>query len=113
MVLVKGTEGKGTLYESPSLSDNQATFAGVRSAGGVHAVRVVYANGSAATRIVGLEVNGAFVTKIAFPPTGGRRKYVTIEVPFSSSASDSTLKFTNLRGKGIALKSLTVLAGAE
>lgn len=112
MVLIKGTEGKGAQYDSPSLSDSQATFAGVRSEAGVHAVRVVYANGSAATRIVRLQVNGAFVTKIAFPPTDGHREYVTVEVPFSSSVNGNTLAFTGLSGTGIALQTLTLLAGA-
>lgn len=113
MVLIKGTEGKGTPYDSPSLADsgNKATFARVQSKGGVHAVRVVYANGSAATVIAGLEVNGTFVTNVAFPPTGGERECVTIEVPFSSSAGGNTLTFTGLSGKGIALTTLTVLAG--
>lgn len=114
MVIIKGTEGNRTRYDSPSLTEhgNKVTFAGVRSGRGMHAVKVVYTNGSAVTSIAGLEVDGTFVTNVAFPPTGGRREYVTIEVPFGSSASGNTLTFTDLVGKGIALRAVAVLAGA-
>jgi hypothetical protein len=113
MVLIQGTEGSRTRYDSRSLTDrgDKATFAGVRSGGGVHAVKVVYTNGSASTRIAGLEVNGTFVTKVAFPPTGGNPEYVVIEVPFGPSASGNTLTLTDLSGKGIALRTVMVLAG--
>lgn len=112
MVLIKGTEGSGTRYDSPSLTDrgNKATFAGVRSEG-LHAVKVVYTNDSAGTSVAGLEVNGSFVTKVAFPSTGRHPEYVVIEVPFGLPASGNTLTFTDLSGKGIALRTVTVLAG--
>lgn len=112
MVLVKGKEVRGTRYGSPSQSDNQATFAGITARKGVHAVRVIYANSSPATRIAGLSVNGTFVTNVAFPSTGGRSEYVTIEVPFGAVTGGNSLTFTGLSGKEFSMKTLAVLAGA-
>ena len=117
MIVLTGTEGKKTWYKPTLLTANSSqafAFTGVKSGRGLRAIQIAYTNKTAETHIVGLAVNGQFETKIAFPPTGkGKEKgFVTIEASLSSSAKGNMLSFTDLGSKGIALSSITVLAGS-
>jgi hypothetical protein len=117
MVIVEGSEGEPAHYApspQPEPRSKPTSFVGVKSEQGIRAVWVDYVNQTSQTHVLGVEVNGRAISKMAFPSTASLKGAgrLTIELPLSASAAGNTVTFRDSNEKGLMLRSITVLAGS-
>ena len=94
---------------SVTIGGNKAlSFRDVRSAKGPVFARVIYRSGARETVVGRLSVNAARSTGVAFPPTGGETRALTLYLSLRGENHPNDLEFTAPCGADVALEAISV-----
>lgn len=126
LLLIAGTEGPATRYQSSTTGDKAAgsrtrsanvesvlkehpiRFANVHAPGPIARIKIAYNNPSPETRYAELRVNGQLRTRIAFPSTTKNGGYVWVQSTLESGDSGNDLTFLSDSAPGPVIQSISV-----
>jgi len=113
MLTVSGQEKGAAFYSAAGdtelIGGNKAlSFRDVRSRKGATFVRVIYSSRARATVVGRLSVNAARSTGVAFPPTGGETRALTLYLLLRGENLPNNLEFSAPCGDEIALEGISV-----
>jgi hypothetical protein len=117
LLLVRGSEGRFAHYlpvsaasdEEKAITSPQTVFGNVSQVSSQFAqIRIVYANETRSTEVVGLYVNGETGTRVAFPPAKGVMASVWIQARLDRQGNMNKLTFDTSPASGLKIESIDV-----
>lgn len=104
------TTGSAPAARGDVLPEHPVRFTKVHAAqDGMARIRIAYSNPAAKARFAELQVNGAAITRIAFPPTKGvGAGYVWVQSELKSGSAGNDLTFSTYCDRGPSIRSISV-----